>query len=177
MHDASHPRGSRVSATLSCRSRIPFAKVMLETVIRVTQQYPATIASGYVGGLVSSVFFALWLYTVVGLANRYKDDEGTMSGVFVYLLFMAYWCSQVISNAVHVTVSGLFASVYFMGAWDVATDRVTVPMSNPTLQSAKRAMTTSFGPICFGSLLIAILQTVSGLGCHTDELWEASRWC
>lgn len=34
---------------------------------------------------------------------------------------------------------------------------------NPTLASAKRAFTTSFGPICFGSLLIAIIQLVRAI--------------
>lgn len=31
---------------------------------------------------------------------------------------------------------------------------------NPTLSSAKRALTTSFGPVAFGSLIIAIIRTV-----------------
>jgi Plasma-membrane choline transporter len=37
---------------------------------------------------------------------------------------------------------------------------VQVPEKNPTLSSAKRALTTSFGSNCFGSLLIAIIQTL-----------------
>lgn len=41
--------------------------------------------------------------------------------------------------------------------------KVTVPVRNPTAASAKRALTTSFGPICFGSLVIALIQTVRAL--------------
>jgi Plasma-membrane choline transporter len=40
---------------------------------------------------------------------------------------------------------------------------VDVPVSNPTLASAKRAMTTSFGSNCYGSLLIAIIQTLKSI--------------
>jgi hypothetical protein len=31
---------------------------------------------------------------------------------------------------------------------------------NPTAAAAKRALTTSFGSICFGSLIVAVIQTV-----------------
>ncbi len=34
---------------------------------------------------------------------------------------------------------------------------------NPTMKSFKRAMTTSFGSICLGSLLVAILQTLRAI--------------
>ena len=40
---------------------------------------------------------------------------------------------------------------------------VDVPVKNPTAQSAKRALTTSFGSICYGSLLIAIIQTLRAM--------------
>jgi hypothetical protein len=65
----------------------------------------------------------------------------------------------VVQNVVHVTVSGLFATVYFMGT-PVSQWKVTVPVQNPTAKSAKRAMSTSFGSICYGSLIIALIQTL-----------------
>jgi hypothetical protein len=69
--------------------------------------------------------------------------------------------AQVIKNTTHVTVSGLYAAYYFLG---VSTNGViTLAVSNPTLAAAKRAMTTSFGSICFGSLIIAIIQTIRAL--------------
>jgi hypothetical protein len=67
----------------------------------------------------------------------------------------------VVQNTVHVTVSGLFATVYFMGTADQTRQfKVTVPVQNPTAKSAKRALTTSFGSICYGSLIIALIQTL-----------------
>jgi len=55
-----------------------------------------------------------------------------------------------------VTVSGLFASWYFMSG------SVGMP-PNPTLGSLKRAITTSFGSICLGSMIVAIIQTLRAL--------------
>jgi hypothetical protein len=65
---------------------------------------------------------------------------------------------------VHVTVSGLFATVYFMGTADRTRQfKVTVPVQNPTAKSAKRALTTSFGSICYGSLIVALIETVRSM--------------
>jgi hypothetical protein len=65
-----------------------------------------------------------------------------------------FWHSEVIKNVVHVTISGVFGVYYFFEG-----SAAGAP-SSPTLGSAKRALTTSFGSICFGSLLIALLQTL-----------------
>lgn len=94
-----------------------------------------------------------------------------------------------IKNTLHVTVSGLYATVYFMRGSEYG-----MP-PNPTLGAFKRydsplslldshcsrfhevifpifslcyfdfrsATTTSFGSICLGSLLVAILQTIRTL--------------
>src|SRR5690348_4572871 len=63
--------------------------------------------------------------------------------------FSFYWLSQVLTNIVHVTVSVVFATHYFK------------PESrSPTWACLKRACTTSFGTICFGGLIYAIIQTI-----------------
>jgi hypothetical protein len=41
--------------------------------------------------------------------------------------------------------------------------QIFVPVANPTLQSTKRAFTTSFGSVCYGSLLIALIQTLRAI--------------
>lgn len=68
----------------------------------------------------------------------------------VFLVFSFYWTSQVIAYVTHVTIAGIFATVYFLN------DGVR----HPVWGSLKRALTTSFGSICFGSLLIAIINLV-----------------
>ncbi|KAJ3291793.1 putative choline transporter, neither null mutation nor overexpression affects choline transport [Borealophlyctis nickersoniae] len=147
------------------RSRIPFAKIMLKTVTAITAKYPATIVVGVIGLLIQAAFSALWIATLAGIL-QYFDSNNSSNGVryvtVVFLLFTFYWVTQVIMNTIHVTVSGVFATYYFLGVRDPS-GTVTVATRNPTAGSAKRAMTTSFGSICFGSLIIALIQTVRAL--------------
>lgn len=146
----------------SCRDRIPFAKLMLKTVTRVISSYPAMIFTGFVGLILQTAFAALFIITTIGIVLRYSTtvtDPSTgrtttsISGVsyvlYVFLLFTLYWTTQVIKNVVHVTVSGVFATYYFMGVAD-SSGRVIVSTQNPTVGAAKRALTTSFGSVCYG---------------------------
>lgn len=52
------------------------------------------------------------------------------------------------------TVSGAFASDYFFPSTTSAASRFT------SFSSLGRALTTSFGSACFGSLLVAVLRTL-----------------
>ncbi|KAJ3011684.1 putative choline transporter, neither null mutation nor overexpression affects choline transport [Thoreauomyces humboldtii] len=150
----------------SWRYRIPLAKILLKTVTSVTGQFPATLLIGVIALVLSSIFNALWIASFAGMM-QYFDFNNTSSAfrylTIVFMLFAIYYASQVISNVVHVTVSGLFATYYFLGQPGGPQGKVTIPVSNPTAASAKRAMTTSFGSICFGSLVIAILQTIRAM--------------
>ena len=92
---------------------------------------------------------------------HYLDISGSVCiGSYVQFYFQTQtnnrYQSQVIQNTVHVTASGVFATYYFYGT--STGGQVTVPVENPTAKSAKRALTTSFGSICFGSLIIAIIR-------------------
>ena len=87
-----------------------------------------------------------------------------MDSANVQQAFAFYWISQVIKNTVHVTVSGLFAAYYFMGTPDPSrAGKCTISVRNPTAKAAGRALTTSFGSICYGSLIIAIIQTIRSI--------------
>ena len=148
------------------RFRIPFAKVLLKSVVSITRQFPATLFAGFVGMVLTAAYSFVWFAGVAGLVSLVDSNGNSPSGalyaLFVYTIFVFYWGVQVIKNSVHLTVSGLFGTVYFMGVADQA-GNVTVPVKNPTAASARRAMTTSFGSNCYGSLLIAIIQTLRAL--------------
>jgi len=137
---------------LSWRSRIPFATACLETVSQLIQDYPTTVYVAYCSLVLQIVWVGFWLY-LVSLCQQYFSGGGY--ALLVFLIFSFFWVTQVIKNTVHVTASGTFATWYFMSG-------VAMPM-NPTLSSFKRAITTSFGSICFGSLIIALLQTLRTL--------------
>ncbi|KAJ1340213.1 hypothetical protein BSLG_005206 [Batrachochytrium salamandrivorans] len=149
----------------SWRSRIPFAKLMLKTVTKITAKYPATIIVGIVGIVFSAAFSILWIIGLVGVTNylnNAKASQGLSYFIMVYSLLVFYWTNQVIQNAVHITISGLFATYYFMGVSDNQ-GNVTVNVKNPTAAAAKRALTTSFGPNCYGSLIVAAIQTLRAI--------------
>ncbi|KAI9097272.1 plasma-membrane choline transporter-domain-containing protein [Phlyctochytrium arcticum] len=146
------------------RSRIEFAKVMLEHVTTVIKRYPGTIASGVIGLQVQTVFAIVWAVSAFGAYRLVIDSESPVAKYTIigFLLFSMYWTGEIIRNTVHVTVAGVFATYFFTGVSN-SDGSVTVPVRNPTLKAAKRALTTSFGSIAFGSLIIALFQTVRSL--------------
>lgn len=71
---------------------------------------------------------------------------------YFFMLISFYWGLQVFKNIGHVTVSGTVATFWYNSE-----------SAGATGSSFKRATTTSFGSICFGSLLVAILQALRAL--------------
>jgi len=143
------------------RSRIPFAKVMLKAVVSVTKKFPATIFAGFVGLVAAFIWYGLIATTVIAALSYWQDENPKIAYIiYVYLLFSFFFTSQVINNTIHVTIAGVFATYYFRGVNEPGTNNIEVDVKNPTLQSFKRATTTSYGSVCFGSLLIAVVSTL-----------------
>jgi len=94
-----------------------------------------------------------WSFGSMSVLARFQD--ASLYVVCVWEIFTFYWVAETIRNVTHVTVAGSHASWYFQS------DNFRV--SNPTLASFRRAATYSFGSICFGSLIVAILQTLRRL--------------
>jgi len=130
------------------RNRIPFATAMLEAVSERMQEFPGTIYAGYIMILITVVWNVFFGWTL-SVSQHYSDSITNLLIAFYVLSY--YWTTQVIKNVLHVTVSGTFATWYFMSS---------IMPSNPTIKSLKRSLTTSFGSICFGSLLVALLETL-----------------
>lgn len=132
---------------------------MLATVTSISRRYWATYVLAF-AGLVFQIAYSIYFMTVISGSYELYYDNTTRSTptnlkiLIVFCFFSFYWTSQVIANIVHVTISGLFATYYFlMGSEQGMT-------KSPTVESFKRACTTSIGSICFGSLVIAIIQTL-----------------
>ena len=92
------------------------------------------------------------------LENEDASDKTETLAYFVLLLFF-FWSVQVFRNIVVVTVSGTAAGWWFGPAAAVS-----------TATAFCRAITYDLGAICFGSLLIAIIQTL-----HAFLLWIAAK--
>jgi len=139
--------------------RIPLAALLLRWSTEIAFKYSATLYVSMYSVLLNYLNAFVTIATILTFVT-YSSDKGiTLNGTNSYLaligvLLVFYWTNQVIMNVVHVTISGVGATVYFMNAH--------MP-SNPTWHSFRRAMTTSFGSICFGSLVVAILQLLHAL--------------
>jgi hypothetical protein len=137
------------------RRRVAFAAALLATSSRILQQWPATIFSGFGFMLAQLAFVILWTVTAIKTNDWATGTTAKLLGVF--LVLSLYWTSEVIRNVYTCTVAGVSSTWYFLGGI-----RNAIP-SNPTLKSFKRATTTSFGSICFGSLIVALIETARAL--------------
>jgi len=108
------------------------------------------------------IWVAFWSFVFVSILHAQQVQNGNTSGdanaapnnslnglAYFCLLISLYWTLEVLKNVGHVTTSGVVAT------WWLA------PFANSaTWGSFKRAITTSFGSICFGSLIVAVLQAM-----------------
>ncbi|OBA19131.1 protein PNS1 [Metschnikowia bicuspidata var. bicuspidata NRRL YB-4993] len=155
----------------SCRSRIPFSATVLEITIDVMKRYKSTLVTSLIGIIVSGAFSALFSMVLVATYMKYSPDIGnpgcdidggscsqsTLIGVLVFVFFAGYYISEVIRNIIHVTIAGVYGTWYYLANSDQGEPKY------PALGAFKRAMTYCFGSICFGSLIVSIIQLIRGL--------------
>ncbi|KAI3644498.1 hypothetical protein MP228_010662 [Amoeboaphelidium protococcarum] len=135
------------------RHRIPLAALIMESVVGITSRYPFTYTVAFLSLLVQFAYSVYWAFSSVGISSRFDGQGASQTVLLIFIVFSGYWVSQVLINTLHVTISGTVATAYFL-------EGSSMMPRNPTLQSAKRAFTTSLGPIAFGSLIIALIQTL-----------------
>ena len=134
------------------RDRIPFAAALLQTASKLMTQYKASFTINVLLCVVMFGYIVLWGYGVGAVVDRFYKGEGNGGYGFAIglLVFTLLFVSQVVPNVMFVTTSGLIATWYYAGSSNMP--------PNPTVASLKRATTTSFGSICFGSLVVAVIQ-------------------
>ena len=122
-------------------------------------------------GFVGFIYFLGWFLVGSSVAEEAKTNyvksqdnyyyyygDGKTGAVFVALLFSMYWTITVTANVTQTTVAGV------MGTW-------CFDKFNPAAVSGAfyRSCVTSFGSICFGSLLNAIIMTLRYLASNARE--------
>jgi len=139
------------------RKRIAFSAIIMKTVVDVLRQYPRML-NVTAGSLVFSLFYLTffistqgWLTTIISATK--SGEGGYLKFMLFYNVFSLFWTTQVIGNVVQTTIAGVYASYYFLHGTGQS-------MGHPTTASLKRAMSYSFGSICFGSLIVAMIQFV-----------------
>lgn len=101
-----------VIAYFFMRKRIPFAKVMLQTIIRAANQYKSTYVVALLG-LIAQTAFSVWFaWTLVAVYQRFEpgtsasgssSSSGAVTGLVVFCIVAYYWISEVIKNVAFCT--------------------------------------------------------------------------
>jgi hypothetical protein len=152
-------------------SRIPFAASNLVTATTAIRANLGVTTFSYLSIMVGLLWNLWWFVTVSSFtAVKYYEQEqqnggggddeealamDPMTTFLMFLFFISYyWVYQVIKNHLHVTVAGV------VGTWWFAPQDASRCCSAAVGSSWCRASTSSFGSICFGSLIVAIIQAV-----------------
>ncbi|CAE7380174.1 unnamed protein product [Symbiodinium sp. CCMP2592] len=147
--------GLSLAFTLMCWARyIPFTIEVIQMVSKAFSENSGMVAISAVGGLLGPIWFILvvlgygaCLLKLSGGSAGDGSDEGH-GGLGYLFLFVLLWGSGVIQNVCHVAYSGVFSRWYFEEG------------ESPLVSSLSVATVTSFGSICFGTLIVAAIQVV-----------------
>jgi len=113
--------------------------------------------------VIQAAYSVWWAFTVVAAYQKYSPDSasgcqttggscGSASLIIavIFMVFSFYWTTQVISNVSLTTLAGVYSGAYF--------NANSQKIAHAIRGSFRRAMTYSFGSICFGSLIVALLD-------------------
>jgi len=131
-------------------SRIPFAGACLSVASSIVQTYGGTVWIALLTVFIEFIWIVIWVFA----AWAYFVSTTEPNNFVVFLLLISlYWGVNVFRNVSHTTTCGVAATWYFSSG----------KLDNPSTGAFKRTMTTSFGSVCFGSLLVAILQALRAM--------------
>lgn len=143
---------------------ITLASHILSIVIDVLKAYPSTAIAALIG-FFTSLIFTLILTISIGCAyigygfhsdGKIIDENSKITGglivLILFLNFTGLYIIDVMKNAMHVTIGGIYGTWYYLNS------TFTGMPSNEGIGSFKRAMTYSFGSVCFGSLFVVFFQ-------------------
>ncbi|KAL3940220.1 MAG: hypothetical protein SGBAC_005204 [Bacillariaceae sp.] len=186
--------------------RIPVAAANLAVAMTAVKAHQGSLMTlGYSLTLVAASWTCTWVLAIGDIGYRdssffwqcqpglYGDNDGdcslTSGGVCVGLLLLLslLWTLQVIKNLCHTTVAGVVGSWWFSAplAQDEEAangdDSLNIQESAPSPQkvvydSWVRSSVYSFGSICFGSLVVGLLQVLQFiLRCGRREQNRSNR--
>lgn len=136
------------------RPFIPFMIQLVKTVASVMSAHPMMVFVSCFGSVVGLAWSLVCGLAFTGAYLHYQNDLANASKGEQYVLYFAavmifIWGAQVASNICHVTYCGVFGRWYHQAEESSALRR-----------SLTVALTTSFGSICFGSLLVAAVRAM-----------------
>ena len=157
---------------------IPFASVNLRVSLKGVSTNWGIYIIAFIFSGVGFVWAFFWLYVTIGVLGHeqlatyeeedlmdaqdddddaYYERQGDLpqQGFAIFLLLVSlYWTSTVLLNTIQVTVAGV------MGTWAFDKDDADSCCSPAVLSSLYRSLSFSFGSICFGSLVQALMTAL-----------------
>jgi hypothetical protein len=141
------------------RKRIPLAKIILVSIIRAANKYKSVYVLALFFLIIQTGWSVWSLWTVVGVYQRFSPgaqaagssaSSGAVTGLIVLVVFAYYWTAELIKAVAYTTTAGVFGTWYYSA----------VKPRHAALSSLRRCLTYSFGSLCFGSLILAILDII-----------------
>lgn len=136
-------------------SCLGFTALLLETTVKVAHQQYGVFVLAVASLLPSALLLAFYLLASAILKHDLEDSDGDTTeawGLSVFTLFSFYWSFATLSNLVHTTICGVVGRWYFLDQERSA-----------TCPALRQSITTSFGAIALGSLIMALIRTVKAL--------------
>ena len=168
--------------------RIPFATANLAVAMAAIHVNKGLFTMAYATTILAAVWTLIWIMATAQVSvvqyewimkcepspsgHSIDDDMGdsddlechlTTQGkwILVGLLLSLYWTSQVIKNVFHTTIAGVVGTFWFTPANENINNNGGCCGCNSTIFDAwVRSSVYSFGSICLGSLLVAVLQVL-----------------
>jgi hypothetical protein len=143
-------------------SRIPFATANLKTGTTSIKANCGVTILAYAVVVGAFGWTLLWVVSLLGIQDSLVscNEDGVCSSpnyLYLFLLFVSYFFThQVLQNTIHTTIAGVVGSWWFM-------PDESGFCGSAVCGSFYRTLTTSFGSVCFGSLLVAIIEATRQL--------------
>lgn len=163
-------------------SRIPFATANLKTATSAVKSNCGVTFLAYIVVVAAFAWTMLWTLVMVGVQDSLQTCE-QVDGVnvcskpnylYLFLLFVSYFFThQVLQNTIHTTIAGVVGTWWFVPSESGFCGKAVCG-------SFFRTITTSFGSVCFGSLIVAIIQAIRQLvesARQNDEIGNALSCC
>jgi len=150
------------------RRRIPFSTANLKTGITGMRANMGIVAFAFFLLIIQFGFYALYGVAYMGLQQTFFPCvngvcETPNGGMVFGILLSFFWTQQVCMQVVHVTSCGAIATWWFQP------ERCTGCCSGAVTASIGRATTTSFGSICLGSLLSALISAIRAMAQNANN--------
>jgi len=128
------------------RRYIKLTAAVMRVSMKIIIRYPGTIGFTILWGILSGLIAVAYSYMLYAILAA-----NLTLWLYLYVIFSFLWVSICGYYTVYMTISGVSSTWYFLN------DTEFMP-SSPTIQSFKRAATTSFGSAAEASFILAVIQ-------------------